>query len=254
MDIAKEDLTFDDDEVPTYTVQIRNFHHKMKNWSPTTSIRTKTFKVQDVDLYLKIFPNGKGDDVKGHVSVYLFNKTSKQVYVHYIFYIGIQGKMEDKKGCLNPGASRGWMKFCNHVRAFPIYKPDHDLNITCKIVKITTEKVVWDLFHETNNKFKESKANQVDVKAKLAMMEIKLEELQKLNNNKVKKPPCPICFEEMSYDTKIAQCINGHHLCWSCKEKLEKKECPSCGLPVNGRAFGMEGYLRSIFAKNGTPH
>ena len=132
-----------------------------------------------------------------------------------------------------------------------ISKPDEDLKITCKIVKITTDKVVWDLFHETNNKFKESKANQVDLKAKLAMMETKLEELQNLNNNnnniKVMKPPCPICFEEMSYDTKIAQCINGHHLCWSCKEKLEKKECPSCGLPVNGRAFGMESYLRSIF-------
>ena len=71
MDIAKEDLTFDDDEVPTYTVQIRNFHHKMKNWSPTTSIRTKTFKVQDVDLCLDIYPNGNVDDVKGHVSVYL---------------------------------------------------------------------------------------------------------------------------------------------------------------------------------------
>ena len=134
MDIAKEDLTFDDDGVPTFTVG--------------------------------------------------------------------QGKKEDE-GCLNPGAGRGWTKFCNHVTAFPIYKPDEDLKITCKIVKITTDKVVWDLFHETNNKFKESKANQVELKAKLAMMETKLEELQN-PNGKVKKPPCPICFEEMSYDTKIA--------------------------------------------------
>merc|ERR1719188_757021 len=203
-------------------------------------------------MYLKIFPNGKVDDVKGHVSVYLFNKISKQVYLHYMIQIGSHGKKEHE-GCLNPGAGRGRIKFCNHVRKFPIYKPDEDLKITCKIVKITTDKVVWDLFHKTNNKFKESKANQVDLKAKLAMMETKLEELQNFNDNnnnsssKVKKPPCPICFEEMSYNSKIAQCINGHHICWSCKEKLEKKECPSCGLPVNGRAFGMESYLRSMF-------
>ena len=97
---------------------------------------------------------------------------------------------------------------------------------------------------------KEFKANQDHSNAKLAVIETKLEELQNhFNNNvnKVKKPPCPICFEEMSFNTKIAQCISGHHLCWDCKEKLEKNECPSCGQPVNGRAHGMESYLRSLF-------
>ena len=87
-------------------------------------------------------------------------------------------------------------------------------------------------------------------KTKFAEIKFKLEELQNLlnnNNNRMRKPPCPICFEEMSYNTKIAQCISGHLLCWSCKEKLEKEECPSCGQPVNGRAFGMESYLRSVF-------
>ena len=86
-------------------------------------------------------------------------------------------------------------------------------------------------------------------KNKLALMETKVEELQNVNNNsyKLKKPPCPVCFEEMSRETKIAQCLNGHHLCWGCKEKLSKNECPSCGLPVDGRAFGMESYLRSLF-------
>ena len=150
---------------------------------------------------------------------------------------------------MDPSFGKGWSKFYNHVTAFPAYKPDEDLKISCKIVKITTDELVWDLFHETNGKFKELKANQDDSKAKLASMEAKLEELPYLNNNnyKVKKPPCPICFEEMSFNTKIAQCISGHLLCWGCKEKLEKNECPSCGQPVNGRAFGMESYLRSVF-------
>ena len=119
MDIAKEDLTFDVDGVQTFTVQIRDFHHKMKNWSPTTSIQSRAFKVQDVDLYLEIFPNGKVEGVKGHVSVYLFNKTSKQVYVHSLFQIGSRGKKEDEQGCLEPGLGRGWIKFCNHAKTFP---------------------------------------------------------------------------------------------------------------------------------------
>ena len=67
--MAIEELTFDDDGVPTYTIQITDFHHKMKNCSPTECITTKTFKVQDVDLHLGIYPNGVGDDAKGHVSV-----------------------------------------------------------------------------------------------------------------------------------------------------------------------------------------
>ena len=99
--------------------------------------------------------------------------------------------------------------------------------------------------------FDETKDILDETKSKLCLMETKLEELQITNNYsdiKMKKPPCPVCFEEMSYNTKIAQCINGHHICWGCKEKLEKSECPSCGLPVGGRAFGMETYLRSIFS------
>ena len=72
---------------------------------------------------------------------------------------------------------------------------------------------------------------------KLAIMETKLEAFQNLqlhNNHKMKKPPCPICFEEMSSNTKIAQCHNGHLVCWSCKEKMNNKDCPSCGLPMDG--------------------
>ena len=82
-------------------------------------------------------------------------------------------------------------------------------------------------------------------------METKLEELKNLNNNiRMKRPPCPICFEKMSGNSKIAiaQCNNGHLLCWICKEKMmNNNDCPSCGLPVDGRAFGMESYLRSLF-------
>ena len=115
MNIAKEELTFDGDGVPTYTVQITDFHHKMKNWSPTESITTKTFKVQDVDLHLDIYPNGHGNADKDHVSIFLMNNTSKQVYVHYIFQIGSQDKMVATIDFMKPNLGKGWFKFCNHV-------------------------------------------------------------------------------------------------------------------------------------------
>ena len=242
--IAEEKLTYGKDGVAIYTVQIKDFHRKMRLWPTNKEIRTENFKVQAVDMYLSIFPNGDekyGDqECKGHVSVYLNNGSSLPVFVDFKLKIGDQDDVESGKCHIEPEDGHGKRKLCNHVSVYPNYKSDKDLEIVCTILKITTDKVVWDLFYET-------KAIQNDLKAKLASMETKLEELQNDNNNKMRKPPCPICYEEMSYNTKIAQCISGHLLCWGCKEKLEKKECPSCGLTVNGRAFGMESYLRSIF-------
>ena len=84
------------------------------------------------------------------------------------------------------------------------------------------------------------------LEASTESIKMKIEDNTNKNNN-IAKPRCPICFDEMSPNTKIAQCISGHLLCWSCKEKMEDKECAFCEEPVNGRAFGMEAYLRTIF-------
>ena len=84
------------------------------------------------------------------------------------------------------------------------------------------------------------------LEASTEAIKMKIEDNTNKNNN-IAKPRCPICFDEMSPSTKIAQCISGHLLCWSCKEKMEDKECAFCEEPVNGRAFGMEAYLRTIF-------
>ena len=105
---------------------------------------------------------------------------------------------------------------------------------------------------ETERKLNETTANQKETErmlnetnAKLAQLEVKINELDK--GRKGKKPSCPVCYEEMLLNTRIAQCISGHLICWSCKEKMEKNDCPSCGRPVNGRAFGMESYLKYLF-------
>ena len=66
-------------------------------------------------------------------------------------------------------------ELCNHVSGYPNYKPDEKLEIVCKILRLTTDKVVWDMFHEINKKLK---AHQDDLKSKLASMETKMEELQ----------------------------------------------------------------------------
>ena len=96
-----------------------------------------------------------------------------------------------------------------------------------------------------------------NVEKRIATLESKLESASEsiksiiedtsIKINNFVKPRCPICFDEMSSNTKIAQCISGHLLCWGCKEKMGDKVCAFCEQPVNGRAFGMEAYLRTIF-------
>ena len=97
----------------------------------------------------------------------------------------------------------------------------------------------------------------IDVDEQCAIINRKLDTLlnQKLSktgssttNNNLIKPRCPVCYEEMGSKMKIAQCINGHFLCWPCKEKMgDETDCTSCGHPVNGRCFGMETYLKTVF-------
>ena len=74
-----------------------------------------------------------------------------------------------------------------------------------------------------------------DLKAKILALE------------KRKSPSCSVCLEDFTSTSKIAQCISGHFVCWSCKERLERKKrnnCEFCGEPINGRALGMEQHLR----------
>ena len=120
----------------------------------------------------------------------------------------------------------GFLTLCNHVTVYPDYKADEELKVVCKIKKLTTDKVVWDMYNETKVKEEESgsKLEGTKNKLRLRVMETKHEELRNL---KMMKPPCPICLEEMSGNTRIAQCNNGHLLCWSCKVKMDSNNCPS---------------------------
>ncbi|XP_023339855.1 uncharacterized protein LOC111710065 [Eurytemora carolleeae] len=58
---------------------------------------------------------------------------------------------------------------------------------------------------------------------------------------------CPICFEEMSPPTRIWQCVDGHAICETCREKLATRFCPSCCRPIEGRNMALERMARSLY-------
>ena len=63
----------------------------------------------------------------------------------------------------------------------------------------------------------------------------------------IKFPTCSACYNTLKTANKIFQCKDGHFMCEHCSD-IKKLHCPSCGLMVDGRAFGMEQFLRNISA------
>ena len=77
-----------------------------------------------------------------------------------------------------------------------------------------------------------------------------------------------VCLDEMVPPTKIFHCVNGHHICETCKwVQVEDKNltkilnfnqnqirsglnpllCPKCRKTITGRASDMENFLKVIF-------
>ena len=244
------------------------------------------FKISDIDLCFAfgVYPDGYyggGDKEQDYVTVYLRNCSDIPIYVHAT--ISFLGDEQIIQHCLTPGL--GWgcpgfvvknvgqtltCKFHQLTRdkvAWDTYGEILDLKnkSLMRNVKIDTEE---EYKREFFNDFKiQMKKEHGNLNQKLDLLErkvnMKLQHLEKKqdvldkkldlllllekNEDAVSLPECPICLEPMIRDTKIAQCLSGHLLCWSCKDKLESKKCPSCNLPVNGRCFGMENYIKTLF-------
>jgi len=224
-----EQITYDDQYNFCYTLEVADFVTKMRSWPNGRRIKSKQFMVEGVFFSLSLYPNG----VKGyshHTAVLLISDVhSTPVYVDFKIQIG--EKVLDEKGMIKPGYGIGAPQWLPH-KTLSLHKSEV---IT---VKLTIQEV-W-----TNKAFKKLNDDVGEVNVKLGNLEKKLDKVIKIN--KALKPRCPICFEKMGAATKIAQCLSGHFLCWTCKSKLRKKVCPSCNSPVNGRAYGMESFLRGI--------
>ena len=249
---------------PTFIVRIKYFKYKMETWPSAKSIITKIGTVGGVSLSLQIYPNGLNVKDKGNVSVSLVNSNDFKIQVDYTF------KMKDKERSFSkvdfePKKSWGCLDLYCHKDDANIGSDD-DSKISCiirclkkDVSNISLASSIETTANELKRKYDsiETKIEEGNssVEKRIARLESKLEassesikakiDVSAVQNNNVVKTKCPICFEEMSF--KIVQCLSGHQLCWPCKEKMGDKDCAFCDLPVNGRAFGMEAYLRTIF-------
>jgi len=254
------------DAIPTFTVEIKDFKNKMKTWPMGKLIKSESFKVSGVPLGLNIYPNGVNGQSTGNVSAFLENKSGADIQVNYT--MKMKGKAGRYSNDIKANNACGFSSIYCHKDVADIGS-DEDTKISCIIracyvANITLSSSIETIKTSTNELKRkydsiESKVDEgnYNIEKRIAGLESKLEASSECikskidvsaasaRNNNVVKPKCPICFEEMS--SKIAQCISGHFLCWTCKEKMGDKDCAFCDQPVNGRCYGMEAYLRTIF-------
>ena len=257
-------LTHINDHTFTITVKIEDFKKKMKTWPSNNFLMSESFTVDAVPMSFEIYPNG--DEDEGYVSVYLINDSNAKIQVDFILKMkGCEVRLSgvDLKPDEGYGLYGSQYLYCH--KSVADVGSDEDTKINCTIhgfrkyvsdIESREKDSTNDLkrkYDSIESKVEEGNSN---IEKRIAGLESKLEAASESikakidvsaakNNNSVVRPKCPICFEEMS--TKIAQCISGHLLCWPCKEKMGDRECAFCDQPVNGRAHGMEAYLRTIF-------
>lgn len=263
----------------SYRVEIKSFANKMNKWNPGREVRCKYFWHDDIKLRLIVNPNGNDEESKGFVSVFLCNESDQDIWIDGEIKLAetierfTAGSSDDFKAddCWGP------LTFFDHDKLDLMDSTDDDsLAITVTIRK------VWKTFDEgkLNNQSISQGVKKIQGKITDLMhsntkleceMNSVLSRLQKLETRfpqvedqregasasnwtnisqadrglMIPKPECPVCFEEMDTETKIAQCYSGHYLCWGCKANIQ--ECPSCKLPVDGRAIGMEHYIKTLF-------
>lgn len=55
---------------------------------------------------------------------------------------------------------------------------------------------------------------------------------------------CPVCLEQLSTNSQVHQCQDGHFVCGNCRPSV--KACPTCRGRLMGRAHGFEEHLKNL--------
>ena len=76
--------------------------------------------------------------------------------------------------------------------------------------------------------------------------EVNDDDEEKSIKNIINRPQCLYCLGDFNVNTKIAQCINGHLICFQCKERSNTGKCGLCKEPMEGRAFSMERHIENL--------
>ena len=263
IDVKRETIAFNGSET-CYKVKVGSFIYKMvsSEWTGRV-IRSNPFKHNDVQLSLKIYPNGQTQENQGQICLAIKNESNTPITIEGVMSIGYLDRIINFH--IEPSHSIGFpfvdtLWFTTIIFGEDESDDDEDeyLEVSLLIKNLVkgnnNEQKVNSVSsvngeHEKIETMRKGLRNKEVIKSlsKFCYFDVNLKSFTRGERHLLlPKPECPVCFEEMPPpSSRIAQCLSGHHICWSCKERIT--ECPSCKLPVNGRAFGMENYLNTLF-------
>ena len=116
----------------TAELVIKNFVDVMAGFKPGRSIVSDPFNVGDTPMAIMVYLNGRDEDSKGNVGVFLWNHGDVDVNVKCQFITEVQTWEFDYADTVEAGKRRGYSKFLTHAQCVEAFK-DKDFIVTAKV-------------------------------------------------------------------------------------------------------------------------
>ena len=117
----------------TEKLVIKDFVEVMAGFEPGKTIKSDLFLVGDTPIKIAVYPNGDGNNNKGHVGVYLRNIGEADIRLKCQFITDVKTVGFDyKDGALKPKQTYGFPTFLTHAECADDYK-DKDFVVTAKV-------------------------------------------------------------------------------------------------------------------------
>ena len=114
---------------------IKNLVGVMAGFKPGKFIESEKFMLGDIPLAIKVYPNGKTDESKGHVSVFLMNKGDEDISVKSQIITDVKPLSIDYTDePVKAGSGLGWPDFLTHADYTDAYADiDKDFVVTANV-------------------------------------------------------------------------------------------------------------------------
>ena len=111
---------------------IKNMVRVMAGFKTGQRIESDQFKLGDHPLLIRVYPNGRDNNSKGHVSVFLINKGDVEICVKLLLITDVKKIVHNYEFPLNVGQLCGIAKFLTHAKCIEAFK-DKDFVVTAKV-------------------------------------------------------------------------------------------------------------------------
>ena len=123
----------------TEKLVIKDFLDVMTAYPPGKSVESDPFMAGDTPLSILVFLNGDSDDNRGHVSIFLYNKSNQDINVKCKFITDVKTEELNYEDTVEANDYFGFPDLLTHAECEEAYK-DKDFVVTAK-VEISGEMV-----------------------------------------------------------------------------------------------------------------